>query len=160
DSFWRRAEENLRAGNVRLVFACDEVPPTLQRIVEYLNERMDPTEVLALQVQCLRAEGQRIYSSTLVGATERARAVKGKARKAPVLPTLIEKGVLTDGQELWLLRDSLPAGSRPQADDDPRLRLTLKVDASGHPMIDYAPPNHDPIQLWPSEVYATVRKSF
>jgi hypothetical protein len=32
--------------------------------------------------------------------------------KPAVIPTLIEKGVLNDGQELWLLRESLPAASR------------------------------------------------
>lgn len=160
DSFWNVAQENLRAGNVRLMFACDEVPPSLQRIIEYLNERMDPTEVLALQVQCLRAEGQRIYSSTLIGATERAQAIKGKARKPAVLPALIEKGALANGQDLWLLRDSLPANSRPTTDDDPRLKMSLKLDASGPPKIAYVAPDGVFLDLFPSSVYGTIRRLF
>ena len=160
DSFWNSAQENLRAGNVRLMFACDEVPPSLQRIVEYLNERMDPTEVLALEVQCLRAEGQRIYSSTLVGATERAQAIKGKARKPAVLPALIERDALTDGQELWLLRDSLPAQSRPTSDEDPRLKVGLKIDKSGPPKFIYRPPDGESEHLFPSEGYGTIRRLF
>jgi hypothetical protein len=159
DSFWRQAEENLRAGNVRLVFACDDVPSSLQRIVEYLNERMDPTEVLALQVQCMRAGNQEIYSSTLVGATERARAVKGKPRQPSVILSLVEKGLLKDGQKLWLLRDFLPSGVRPDSDDDPALGMRLKLDGA-RPMIAYAPPGQAEEEIWPSQVYGAVRKLF
>ena len=95
------------------MFVCDEVPSSLQRIVEFLNERMDPTEVLALQLQLyvLKATAS---TPTLIGATERARAIKGKPRKPPVIPALIEKGFISDGSELWLLRESLPASARPK----------------------------------------------
>jgi hypothetical protein len=75
--FWQRAKENLRDGKVRLIFACDEIPSSLRRIIEFLNERMDPTSVLGLEVRRHHAEGVEIFSSTLVGATERARAIKG-----------------------------------------------------------------------------------
>lgn len=159
-AFWKAAQENLRAGNVRLMFACDEVPPSLQRIVEFLNERMDPTEVLALEVQCLRAEGQRIYSSTLVGATERAQAIKGKARKPAVIPALLEKGALSDGQTLWLLRDSLPVGSRPADDGDERLKIELKLDESSPPKFIYNSPGEDKVEIFPSEGYCTIRRVF
>jgi len=160
DSFWKAAQDNLRAGNVRLMFACDEVPPSLQRIVEYLNERMDPTEVLALEVQCMSAEGQRIYSSTLIGATERAQAVKGKSRKPPVLQALAEKDALVNDQDLWLLRDSLPAQHRPSDDDDARLRVTRKMDGSGPPKFSYQADGNTPIVIFPSEGYAKIRQVF
>lgn len=127
EAFWQRVEENLRAGQIRLIFACDTIPTSLQRIIEFLNERMDPTVVLALEVRRLESEGQEMFHSRLVGATERARAIKGKSRKASVVPILIEADILKDGMELWLLPSVLPAAVRP-APDDTRLRLTLKVD--------------------------------
>jgi hypothetical protein len=142
------------------MFACDEVPPSLQRIVEYLNERMDPTEVLALEVQCLSAEGQRIYSSTLIGATERAQAIKGKSRKPPVLQVLAEKGALTHGQPLWMLKDSLPAQHRPSDDSDPRLKVTLRMDGSGPTKFTYEAEEDGPIVVFPSEGYAKIRQIF
>jgi hypothetical protein len=51
DAFWARVGENLLAGNVRLIFISDTVPDGLQVVVEFLNERMTPTEVLAVEVQ-------------------------------------------------------------------------------------------------------------
>jgi hypothetical protein len=49
--FWAQVEQNLRDGKVRLVFVADDIPSSLQRIVEFLNERMTPTEVLAVEVR-------------------------------------------------------------------------------------------------------------
>ena len=39
DAFFKEVEEHLRAGKVRLVFASDDIPTSLQRIVKILNER-------------------------------------------------------------------------------------------------------------------------
>lgn len=38
--------------------------------------------------------------------------------------------------------------------------MILKLDASGPPKIAYQPPDYDPKDLWPSEVYGTVRRLF
>ena len=51
EGFWQRAQLNLRAGRLRLVFVADVIPPELRRIVEFLNEQMDPAEVLAIEVK-------------------------------------------------------------------------------------------------------------
>jgi hypothetical protein len=40
--FWKQVQTNLQAGRVRLVFVADSIPPELQRIVEFLNEQMNP----------------------------------------------------------------------------------------------------------------------
>ena len=50
DAFWLAAKTNLQAGRIRLVFVADEIPPELQRIVEFLNGQMDPAEVLAIAI--------------------------------------------------------------------------------------------------------------
>jgi hypothetical protein len=50
EQFWGKVKTNLQAGKVRLVFVADQIPPELQRIVEFLNEQMDPAEVLAVEL--------------------------------------------------------------------------------------------------------------
>lgn len=45
DGFWRQADENLRAGKVRLLFVADSISAELQRIIDFLAEHMDPPEV-------------------------------------------------------------------------------------------------------------------
>ena len=50
EEFWPRVNTNLAAGRLRLVFVADVIPSELRRIVEYLNQEMSSTEVLALEV--------------------------------------------------------------------------------------------------------------
>lgn len=78
DSFWEQVAANLKAGRLRLVFVADEIPPELQRVVEFLNEQMTSTEVLALEVKQYREEdGDRLtLVPRLIGRTESARQVK------------------------------------------------------------------------------------
>jgi len=154
--FWQRVEENLRAGNIRLVFACDQILPGLQRVVEFLNERMDPTEVLALEVRRLQAPGQELFHSRLVGATERARAIKRKSRKGDVIPALVEAGALENGATLWLLPSKLPGDPKPAA-EDARLKMTLRLNG-GTPSVVYAPPDTDPQTLPPSRAFDAIRR--
>ena len=44
-------EVAFRDGKVRFVFVADEIPSELRRIVEFLNQQMDSTEVLAVEVK-------------------------------------------------------------------------------------------------------------
>jgi hypothetical protein len=49
--FWQRVKTNLQAGKVRLLFVSDTIPSELRRIVEFLNQQMDPAEVLAVEIR-------------------------------------------------------------------------------------------------------------
>lgn len=51
ESFWQRVKTNLEAKRIRMVFVADEIPPEVRRIVEFLNEQMDPAEVLAVAIR-------------------------------------------------------------------------------------------------------------
>jgi hypothetical protein len=51
EEFWQKVKTNLQAGKVRLVFVSDEIPTELRRIVEFLNQQMDPAEVLAVEIK-------------------------------------------------------------------------------------------------------------
>ncbi len=54
DEFWQKAKTNLQAGRIRMVFVADVIPRELRRIVEFLNEQMDPAEVLAVEIKQFR----------------------------------------------------------------------------------------------------------
>lgn len=76
-SFWQQAKTNLQAGKVRLVFVADEIPSELRRIVEFLNQQMDPAEVLAVEIKQYTGEGLRTLVPTLIGQTAEAQQRKG-----------------------------------------------------------------------------------
>jgi hypothetical protein len=57
--FWEMVETNLRAGKIRLIFAADEIPAELRRVVEFLNEQMSPGEVLAIEIRQYVGTGVR-----------------------------------------------------------------------------------------------------
>jgi hypothetical protein len=158
DAFWARAGENLLAGNVRLIFISDSIPDGLQVIVEFLNERMTPTEVLAIEVRQFSAGEDQILQARLLGQTARAREVKVRSgsRRPPVIGVLMEAGELVDGRDLWLLPSAIPAAHRP-APDDPRLRVRLVV-ADGSPRFAYQPPGQEQAEDFaPSAAWIRIR---
>jgi hypothetical protein len=58
DAFWQNVGTNLRAGKIRLLFVADDIPISLQRIIEFLNNQMTTTEVLGLEIkQYISADG-------------------------------------------------------------------------------------------------------
>jgi len=158
DAFWARTGENLLAGNVRLIFISDTIPDGLQVIVEFLNERMTPTEVLAIEVRQFLAGDDQILQARLLGQTARAREVKVRSgsRRPPVIGVLIQAGELVDGQDLWLLPSVIPAAYRP-APDDPRLRVRL-ITPEGTPRFAYQPPGQaEPEHFAPSAAWIRIR---
>ncbi len=80
EAFWERVRENLRAGRIRLVFAADEIPSELGRIIEFLNEQMDPAEVIGVEIkQYADARGGlKTFVPRVVGLTEQRRLTKRK----------------------------------------------------------------------------------
>jgi hypothetical protein len=88
DAFWQAAGTNLKAGQIRLVVVADEIPASLQRLVEFLNEQMPRVEVLALEIRQYRAAGSNSGALVprLVGLTSRAQAAKERLPSAPRRP--------------------------------------------------------------------------
>lgn len=74
--FWERLELNLRAGKVRMLFVADVIPPELQRVVEFLNEQMNPAEVLAVQVKQFAGQNLKTLVPTVIGQTAQAQGTK------------------------------------------------------------------------------------
>ena len=89
--FWQQAKTNLQAGKIRLLFVADEIPAELRRIVEFLNQQMDPAEVLAIEIKRYTGSGVNTLVPTVVGQTAKAEQRKGgpTAPMPPVEPTRV-----------------------------------------------------------------------
>ena len=78
EEFWQEVKTNLQAGRVRLIFVSDKIPDELRRIVEFLNEQMDPAEVLAVEIKQYVSQDSNL--KTLVPR------IIGQTVKAPPIP--------------------------------------------------------------------------
>lgn len=73
EAYWQMVKTNLQAARIRLVFAADSIPPTLRRMVEFLNSHLDPVEVLALEIkQFQNPDGRRTLVPNVIGQTSEA----------------------------------------------------------------------------------------
>ena len=90
ETFWQNIEENLRTGRIRLIFVSDSIPRELKRIIEFLNEQMELTEVLAVEIKQFKSGDDRVMVPRVIGVTEAARRVKGPYRRRS-MPWTIEE---------------------------------------------------------------------
>jgi hypothetical protein len=80
EQFWQSARTNLQAGRVRMLFVADVIPPELQRVVEFLNQQMNPAEVLAIEVKRYVGQGVEAINAVVprvIGQTAQAQGTKG-----------------------------------------------------------------------------------
>jgi hypothetical protein len=76
DDFWEKMESNLQTGKIRMLFVADEISKELKRIVEFLNEQMEPAEVLAVEIKQFTGHGYKSLVPRVHGQTEDAKAKK------------------------------------------------------------------------------------
>ena len=76
ENYWRRVDNNLRNGELRLLFVADELPRELKRVIEFLNEHMPRIEVLGVEVRQFSGQSMRALVPRVIGQTERARQDK------------------------------------------------------------------------------------
>ncbi len=81
EQFWQKAKTNLQAGKVRMIFVADEIPPELQRVVEFLNEQMDPAEVLAVEIKQFVGSGLQTLVPRVLGQTAEAQQKKSSGTR-------------------------------------------------------------------------------
>jgi hypothetical protein len=82
EKFWQKVKTNLQAGKVRLVFVADEISAEMRRVVEFLNEQMDPVEVLALEIkQYVSQDGLKTLVPRVIGQTAEAQQKKSSATR-------------------------------------------------------------------------------
>lgn len=86
--FWQNVEENLRTGRIRLLFVSETIPRELRRVVEFLNEHMQDTEVWAIEVKQYVGDVEecggelKVMASRVLGLTE-AVLEKKQQRRPP-----------------------------------------------------------------------------
>ena len=102
--FWSSVKTNLQAGKVRLVFIADKIPTELQRIVEFLNEQMDPAEVIAVELRQFVGEGVRTLVPRVFGQT--ASATQNKTAGASERKNWDDVSFFADAKEKQGLTDS------------------------------------------------------
>jgi hypothetical protein len=79
--FWNQVKTNLQAGRIRMVFVADSIPPQLRRVVEFLNEQMDPAEVLAVELRQFVGQGIKTIVPRIIGQTAEAGKKKGSTQR-------------------------------------------------------------------------------
>ena len=89
EAFWEDVDTNLRADNVRLLFAADRIPDELEHIVGFLNRNMEHVEVLAVELRQFGGEGARTLVPRVIGRTEGQRTSSGSARATQTRETLL-----------------------------------------------------------------------
>lgn len=90
DEFWERVRTNFLAKKLRLLFVADRIPAELRRVVEFLNETMDPVEVLAVEIKQYSGQDQKALVPRVIGQTYDAQQRKGaqpKTNEADFLAT-------------------------------------------------------------------------
>lgn len=76
EAFFQRVEDNLREGQVRMVFFLEEAPWQLRSIVDFLNRQLERSEMLIVEARQYQDGESRIVVPHLFGYTEEARRVK------------------------------------------------------------------------------------
>ena len=76
DDYFDRVVENLREGQLRIIFFLENSPDELRSIVDFLNRQTERTEFLIIEARLFEMEGMRIAAPTVFGYTEEARRVK------------------------------------------------------------------------------------
>lgn len=79
DNFWLTVRQNLEVGRVRLVFVADVIPEELRRIIEFLNDQMQRSQVVGVEVeQYVSSDGLRTLVPRVIGNTAQSDLAKGK----------------------------------------------------------------------------------
>jgi hypothetical protein len=77
EEFWQLVKTNLQAKRIRMLFVADFIPLELRRIVEFLNEQMDPAEVLAIELRQFESKNLKVMVPTVYGQTQEAATKRG-----------------------------------------------------------------------------------
>ena len=81
EDYWTQVKTNLAAKRLRLGFVADEIPASLQTVVEFLNEQMRAAEVLAVEVKQHKADGVTVLTTQIIGRTSTAQHAKAVTEK-------------------------------------------------------------------------------
>jgi len=81
EEYWEKVTTNLQTGNIRMLFVADEIPFELKQIVEFLNEQMNPAEVLAVEIKQYVGQDQKTLIPRVFGQTIKTQQKKSRPNK-------------------------------------------------------------------------------
>lgn len=84
DEFWENVKTNLQAGRIRMIFVADVIPASLQRIVEFLNNQLDPAEVIAIEVKQFTGDGTKTLVPRVIGKTAETQKKSSSYRESGI----------------------------------------------------------------------------
>ena len=148
-AFWSKVKINLQSGRIRMIFVADEIPNELRRIVEFLNEQMDPAEVLAVEIKQYVGEDLKTLVPRVVGQTAEAQRRKSTTtshRRQWDETSFFEDLKARNGQVAVNVARSINKWAKEK-----ELRFWWgqgKLDGSFYPMLDFGDENHFLFSVW------------
>jgi hypothetical protein len=76
NDFLELIDNNLREGQIRMIFFMEEAPMELKSIVDFLNKQMERSEMLIVEAKQFEKDNLKIVVPSLFGYTEQARMIK------------------------------------------------------------------------------------
>ena len=99
EAFWNEVGTNLRADNIRLLFAVDRIPDELAHIVAFLNRNMEHVEVLAVELKQFTSAGIRTLVPRVVGQSDSHRPRASGPRRTLTMETFLPEFLDDDVRE-------------------------------------------------------------
>lgn len=144
--YWNKVKTNLQAGRIRLIFVADLIPTELRRIIEFLNEQMDPAEVLGFEIPKYEGKGIKALVPKIVGRTAESESRKTNEGKPWDEASFIQVLTAKKGSNDAAIAQEIINYSKRKG-----LRLswgTGKIDGSFYPVLDYNDDDFWMIGLW------------
>jgi hypothetical protein len=170
---------------VRIKLVAPSFPRRVLKTVKWLGDVYDmPIEAIAVRLfedrdgryslsfeRILPLPGEEEFDLTVRRREDRKRAEnRTRKRQPPILPLLLQHGIVQDGQLLWIAREQLPLDRRESFDaDDPALQVRLRAPDRSSPRFEWRPTEADEYVLLPpsdvfyrvwTEVFGVDRKPF
>ena len=89
EAFWELVDTNLRADNIRLLFAVDTIPDELAHNVAFLNRNMEHVEVLAVELKQFRTGPARTLVPRVIGRSDGPRSRTSGTRRIHTMETFL-----------------------------------------------------------------------
>jgi hypothetical protein len=81
NTFWEQAKTNLKAGKIRLVWVSDNIPKELRRIIEFLNEQMDPAQAIGIEVKMFSGQGLKTMVPRVINPMTQQHVASSSGKK-------------------------------------------------------------------------------
>ncbi len=81
-AFWQKVEDNLKIGQIRLLIVADEIPTELRGIIEFLNEQMNPAEILGVEIKQFSSGSRKTLVPRVVGQNSIVKQKKSRLQSA------------------------------------------------------------------------------